>query len=210
MSDEQEECGGATAQTPGEPGDLPPIGPDGWLRWAHRRPSTHCDPRPEGMPIDLLVIHNISLPPGEFGGPWIDDLFLGRLDPAAHPYFPLACAAGRVSAHLLVRRDGTPIQYVSFAHRAWHAGRSRFGERERCNDFSIGIELEGADHRPFEPAQYRVLAAATRAIMDRYPDIVPGRIAGHSEIAPGRKTDPGPCFDWELYRRLIGARAQPA
>lgn len=181
---------------------------DGWLPTAVRRPSPHWDPRPPGTVIDLLVIHSISLPPGELGGDWIDDLFLGRLDPAAHPYFQVACAAGPVSTHLLVRRDGALIQYVSFAHRAWHAGRSRFHGRERCNDFSIGIELEGADHLPFEPVQYRALADATRAIADRYPAIVPERIAGHSDIAPGRKTDPGPHFDWARYRELIGGTGE--
>ncbi len=177
---------------------------DGWLGSAMRRPSPHCDPRPEGTQIDLLVIHNISLPPGELGGAWIDDLFLGRLDPAAHPYFEIACAAGPVSTHLLIRRDGSLIQYVPLGQRAWHAGRSQFDGRERCNDFSIGIELEGADHIPFEPAQYVALARATRGVMARYPGIVPKRIAGHSDIAPGRKTDPGPHFDWGLYRALIG------
>jgi AmpD protein len=149
------------------------------------------------------VIHNISLPPGELGGDWIDDLFLGRLDPDAHPYFVVACAAGPVSTHLLIRRDGTLVQYVPLGQRAWHAGRSLFRGRERCNDFSIGVELEGADHMPFELAQYRTLAVATRAIVARYPAIIPERIVGHSDIAPGRKTDPGPHFDWGLYRELI-------
>jgi N-acetyl-anhydromuramoyl-L-alanine amidase len=176
----------------------------GWLAGAERRPSPNCDPRPPGAVIDLLVIHNISLPPGELGGGWIDDLFLGRLDPAAHPYFEIACAAGPVSTHLLIRRDGAPVQYVPFGQRAWHAGRSHFDGRDRCNDFSIGIELEGADHLPFEPAQYRTLARATIAIMASYPAIVLERIAGHSDIAQGRKTDPGPYFDWALYRELIG------
>jgi AmpD protein len=178
------------------------IDPDGWLRSALRRPSPHCDSRPEGAEIDLLVIHNISLPPGELGGGWIDDLFMGRLDPAAHPYFTVACAAGPVSTHLLIRRDGALIQYVPLGKRAWHAGRSLFLGRERCNDFSVGIELEGADHIPFELVQYRALARATRAIVARYPAIVPERIVGHSDIAPGRKTDPGHFFDWGLYREL--------
>lgn len=176
---------------------------NGWLGAAVRRPSPHRDPRPAGTEIDLLVIHNISLPPGELGGAWIDDLFLGRLDPTAHPYFEIACAAGPVSAHLLIRRDGSLIQYVPLAQRAWHAGRSQFDGRERCNDFSIGIELEGADHIPFEPVQYATLAGATRLIMAHYPAIVLERIVGHSDIAPGRKTDPGPHFDWSGYRKLI-------
>jgi AmpD protein len=180
---------------------------DGWLGCAMRRPSPHCDARPDGAAIDLLVIHNISLPPGELGGGWIDDLFLGRLDPTAHPYFAVARAAGPVSTHLLIRRDGALVQYVALAQRAWHAGRSLFMGRERCNDFSIGVELEGADDIPFEPVQYRALARATRAIVARYPAIVPERIVGHSDIAPGRKTDPGPQFDWRLYRELIGDAA---
>lgn len=181
------------------------IGPDGWLAAAVRRPSPNCDPRPPGTAIDLLVVHNISLPPGEFGGPAIDDLFLGRLDPDAHPYFAVAAAAGPVSTHLLIRRDGALIQYVPFTLRAWHAGRSAYGGRERCNDFSIGIELEGTDTLPFEPAQYRVLVDCTRAILATYPGIGTGRITGHRDIAPGRKTDPGPCFDWAHYRSLLAA-----
>lgn len=183
---------------------VPSIDPDGWLATAERRPSPNCDARPPRASIDLLVIHNVSLPPGEFGGPAIDDLFRGRLDPAAHPDFPIAAAAGPVSTHLLIRRDGTLIQYVPFTRRAWHAGRSVFGGRERCNDFSIGIELEGTDTLPFEPIQYEVLARATRAILAAYPAISPGRVTGHSDIAPGRKTDPGPCFDWVYYRGLLG------
>jgi AmpD protein len=182
---------------PGDGADAT-LGAPGWISEAERRPSTHWDQRPEGTPIDLLVIHNISLPPGEFGGPWIDDLFLGRLDPLAHPYFALAAAA-RVSAHLLIRRDGHLVQYVPFALRAWHAGRSCFQGREGCNDFSIGIELERDDHTPFEPHQYRTLIRATRTIMAQYPAIGPERIRGHSDIAPGRKTDPGPYFDWTRY-----------
>ena len=189
----------------GLPADRPAmhIDPAGWLSVAARHPSPHCDDRPQGAPIDLLVIHNISLPPGEFGGSAIDDLFLGRLDPAAHPWFAIACAAGPVSTHLLIRRDGALIQYVPFQRRAWHAGRSSFSGRERCNDFSIGIELEGTDTAPFEPAQYDSLVCATRTIVTRYPAIGPERIAGHSDIAAGRKTDPGPWFDWTLYRELI-------
>ena len=179
------------------------IDPAGWLAGAARRPSPHCDDRPDGAPIDLLVIHNISLPPGEFGGGAIDDLFLGRLDPAAHPWFAIAAAAGPVSTHLLIRRDGRLIQYVPCRRRAWHAGRSSFDGRARCNDFSIGIELEGTDTEAFAPVQYAALARCTRAIRERYPAITADRIAGHSDIAPGRKTDPGPCFDWQLYRELL-------
>jgi N-acetyl-anhydromuramoyl-L-alanine amidase len=175
----------------------------GRLSGADQRSSPWCDDRPVDAPIDLLVIHNISLPPGEFGGQWIDDLFLGRLDAAAHPYFVEAAAAGPVSTHLLIRRDGQLIQYVPCGRRAWHAGRSSYGGRERCNDFSIGIELEGTDDLPFEPIQYQVLTNCTLAILTRYPAMTPERIAGHSDIAPGRKTDPGPCFDWGLYRGMI-------
>lgn len=174
----------------------------GWLADARRLPSAHCDDRPDPQDISLLVIHNISLPPRIFGGPWIDDLFLGRLDPGAHPYFA-EIAALRVSAHLLIRRDGRITQYVPFEKRAWHAGASCFGEREACNDFSIGIELEGADDIPYTAAQYAQLAAVTRALQLGYPAITPERITGHSDIAPGRKTDPGPAFDWAAYRRMI-------
>lgn len=201
--------------TGGEPPSVIGSGPGGnaasvwsesdWVPGAERRPSTHWDRRPEGAAVDLLVIHSISLPPGEFGGPWIDDLFLGRLDPAAHPYFAVATAGGRVSAHLLIRRDGLLIQYVPLSLRAWHAGSSSFQGRERCNDFSIGIELEGDERTPFEPVQYQTLIRATHLIMDRYPAIEPGRIQGHSDIAPGRKTDPGPFFDWDLYLSALGA-----
>jgi len=155
--------------------------------------------------IDLLVVHNISLPPGEFGGPWIDDLFLGRLDPTRHPYFAVAAAAGPVSTHLLIRRDGRLIQYVPLDLRAWHAGRSCFEGREACNDFSIGVELEGDDETPYQPAQYRTLIRATQVIMAAYPAIKPNRIRGHNEIAPGRKTDPGPSFDWDLYRDALSS-----
>jgi N-acetyl-anhydromuramoyl-L-alanine amidase len=180
-----------------------PIDPAGWLAGAVRRSSPNQDQRPPGTRIDLLVIHNISLPPGSFSGNWIDDLFLDRLDPLAHPYFR-AIAGVRVSAHLLIRRDGQVIQYVPFERRAWHAGISQFRGRERCNDFSIGIELEGTDHIPYTDVQYERLADCTRRIMLRYPDITEERIAGHDEIAPNRKTDPGPAFDWTRYRDSIG------
>lgn len=177
------------------------IDPEGWLRSACRRPSPNQNERPAGTVIDLLVIHAISLPPGEFGGPWIDDLFLNRLDPGAHPYFA-AIADNPVSAHLLIRRGGEVIQYVPFERRAWHAGVSSFQGRARCNDYSIGIELEGSDEVPFTDAQYRSLVACTRAIRGRYP-ITTERIVGHAAIAPGRKTDPGPCFDWARYREML-------
>jgi len=154
------------------------------------------------MAVDLLVIHGISLPPGDFGGPWIDDLFLNRLDSAAHPYFR-GIAHLRVSSHLTIRRDGELVQYVDLHKRAWHAGISSFQGREVCNDFAIGIELEGTDRIPYEDIQYRVLAEATGAIRAHFPAIVPESIVGHSDIAPGRKTDPGPAFDWGCFRTLV-------
>ena len=175
---------------------------EGWLKTAERVPSPNWNQRPADIPIDLLVIHNISLPPGEFGGPWIDALFQNRLDPAAHPSF--ADIAGlEVSAHLLIRRDGRLIQYVPLQLRAWHAGLSSFRGRSGCNDFSIGIELEGSDDLPFEEAQYATLERVTREIMALYPAITQERITGHSDIAPGRKTDPGPHFDWQRYLRSL-------
>lgn len=175
---------------------------EGILEHARQRPSPNCDQRPEGAEIDLLVIHNISLPPGRFGGPWIEDLFLNRLNPEAHPYFRNIYRQ-QVSPHLLIRRDGELIQYVPLHLRAWHAGVSCFQGRERCNDFSIGIELEGSDDIPFTNPQYRTLANTTREIVRRYPQITPDRITGHSDIAPDRKTDPGPAFDWPHYQRLL-------
>jgi N-acetyl-anhydromuramoyl-L-alanine amidase len=162
-------------------------------------PSPNCDERPAGTSVDLLVIHAISLPPGEFGGPAIEALFTNTLDAAGHPYFA-GIADLKVSTHFLVRRDGRVIQFVPCAKRAWHAGASRWMGRERCNDFSIGIELEGTDDVPFEPAQYTTLAGLTDALAAAYPL---GQIAGHSDVAPGRKTDPGPCFDWPRYQASI-------
>jgi len=175
----------------------------GWLVGAVRRPSPNQDQRPEGVTVDLLVLHNISLPPGEFGGPWIDDLFLNRLDPQTHPYFQ-DIAALRVSSHLLIRRDGSLIQYVPLHRRAWHAGVSEFQGRPRCNDYSIGIELEGTDRLGFTDAQYQRLIETVVEIRRCYPLITPERITGHSDIAPGRKTDPGPAFDWKRLRLAIG------
>lgn len=150
--------------------------------------------------VSLLVIHNISLPAGKFGGPFIEDLFCNRLDAKADPSFA-SIAALNVSAHLLIRRDGSVIQFVPFNRRAWHAGVSSFEGRSQCNDFSIGIELEGADDQPFSQLQYWCLVRVTQTLMYYYPLITPQRITGHSDIAPDRKTDPGPCFDWEYYLR---------
>ncbi len=161
--------------------------------------SPHCDERPEGERISLLVIHNIALPPGEYGGPWIDDLFMGRLDPRAHPFFE-DIAALEVSSHYLIRRDGSLTQYVPTEKRAWHAGVSSWKGRERCNDFSIGIELEGSDDVPFSEPQYGTLIALTRELFARHGTL---DIVGHSDIAPGRKTDPGPWFQWERFRAAL-------
>ena len=168
--------------------------------------SPHCDARPAGVLPDLIVIHGISVPAGQFGGPWIDRLFAGDLPVATHPQFA-ALAALRVSAHVLIRRDGTATQYVPFGSRAWHAGVSSYEGRQSCNDFSIGIELEGTDALPYEEAQYHSLAALVRALCCAYPDLSFQRITGHSDIAPGRKSDPGPAFDWPRLRRLLAQHA---
>ena len=162
--------------------------------------SPHCDERPEGVLPELIVIHGISLPPGEFGGAWIDDLFLGRLDAAAHPYFA-EIAHLRVSAHLLIRRDGGVTQYVPFHLRAWHAGVSSFAGRAGCNDFSMGIELEGTDEIPYTEAQYAALAKVIAALSVAFPSL--RAIAGHEDIAPGRKTDPGASFVWAHLAALL-------
>jgi len=164
-------------------------------------PSPNCDPRPEGMAPEVLVIHSISLPPGQFGGPGIEQLFCNHLNPEEHPYYR-EIQNMQVSAHFLVRRNGEVIQFVPLHRRAWHAGQSSCEGRTRVNDFSIGIELEGADDQPFEPAQYQALAELTHAIRQIYPAITPERIYGHADISPGRKTDPGPSFDWQRYRAL--------
>ena len=161
--------------------------------------SPNCDERPAGAGIELIVIHAISLPPGQFGGAGVEELFTNRLDPSAHPYYA-GIAHLRVSAHFLVRRDGALVQFVPCLKRAWHAGESSFRGRPRCNDYSIGIELEGTDDVPFEAAQYTVLADLTGALQRAYPI---GDVAGQSDVAPGRKTDPGPHFDWARYRALL-------
>ncbi len=163
-------------------------------------PSPNFDDRPADAVVDLLVVHNISLPPGEFGGPGIVDLFMNRLDPAAHPYYG-GIAHLQVSAHFLVRRDGELIQFVACAKRAWHAGESTWRGRDRCNDYSLGIELEGADDQPFADIQYGQLARLVEMLHVAYPGL---EIVGHSDIAPGRKTDPGPCFDWPRLWELVG------
>lgn len=175
---------------------------NGRLSLARQVPSPNCDTRPPGIVISLLVIHGISLPPGQFGGDEIEKLFCNCLDPQAHPYFE-GISHLRVSAHLLIRRDGKILQFVPFEQRAWHAGVSHFEGREACNDFSIGIELEGTDELAYTDAQYAQLGAVTNALMCNYPEITPARIAAHSDIAPGRKTDPGPAFDWQRYHMSL-------
>lgn len=174
----------------------------GWFEGAEQQPSPHFNQRPANEDIDLLVIHNISLPPGQFGSSDITDFFLGHLEVARHPFFR-QIEDLRVSAHCLVRRDGQVIQYVAFDDRAWHAGVSSFDGREGCNDFSIGIELEGTDDCPYTDEQYQALAGLTMTLQQQYSRISNDRIVGHSDIAPGRKTDPGPAFDWLRYKALI-------
>ncbi|MEC4747861.1 1,6-anhydro-N-acetylmuramyl-L-alanine amidase AmpD [Methylomicrobium sp. Wu6] len=173
-----------------------------WLSGVTRLESPNFDDRPGADDISLIVIHCISLPPGEFGHPYIDQLFLNRLDAAAHPYFE-SIHQLQVSAHLLIKRNGEITQYVPFDKRAWHAGASSYQGRERCNEFSIGIELEGTETTAYTDAQYRQLAAAITALLETYPKLSKQRIAGHSDIAPGRKTDPGATFDWAKLRQLL-------
>ncbi len=176
----------------GAPGGLPALDREGWLAGARRVPSPNCDVRPEGEDIRLVVIHNISLPPGEFGGPGVEQLFTNRLDADAHSYYA-AIRYLRVSAHFFIRRDGELVQFVPCGLRAWHAGASSWRGRERCNDFSIGIEMEGTDSLPFTDAQYAALNRLLASLARHYGI---EELAGHADIAPGRKTDPGPYFDW--------------
>ena len=175
----------------------------GWLLDIEKHQTEHFSLRPKNTAVSLLVIHNISLPPGKFGGSHITDFFLGRLQVDADPYFE-EIAELRVSAHCLIQRDGNIVQYVSFDDMAWHAGVSTYKEKERCNDFSIGIELEGTDELPYTDAQYQQLAVLTKSLIRYYPNIE-HNIAGHCDIAPIRKTDPGESFDWALYKRLLAA-----
>lgn len=170
---------------------------EGWYRFAHHQPSPNFGPRPNGVTADLLLLHSISLPPGVFGGPDIVNLFLNRLDWDAHPYFK-SIEGLQVSAHFLVGRDGRLWQFVSCDDRAWHAGVSSWHGRSNCNDFSIGIELEGIEGGLFEPCQYETLISLCHRLTERYPI---RQVAGHEHVAPGRKTDPGPGFDWSLLRR---------
>jgi N-acetyl-anhydromuramoyl-L-alanine amidase len=178
----------------------------GLMQGARHVASPNFDARPSGVVADLIVVHGISLPPGEFGGPWIDRLFSNSLPPDMHPYFAEIDGL-RVSSHLLVARDGGLTQFVSFTDRAWHAGESRYEGRTACNDFSIGVELEGVDTLPYEAAQYDTLGEVVAALCDAYPRLSAERLVGHSDISPGRKTDPGPAFDWErAHRRISAAR----
>lgn len=181
----------------------PDIDAGHWLRGALPRPSPNCNDRPRQDDIGLVVIHGITVPPGQFGTGLVEALFLNTLDLTSHPAF--ADLEGvRVSAHLFIDRDGAVTQFVPFHRRAWHAGVSSFGGRENCNDFAIGIELEGTDDAPYDDAQYERLTGVLQALFLRYPQLSPSRVVGHAEIAPGRKTDPGPAFDWQ---RLLATLA---
>jgi AmpD protein len=172
----------------------------GLLAGARRVDTPNADARPAGFRPELIVLHGISLPPGEYGGPWIDRLFENALPPDGHPYFATIQQL-RVSSHVLIDRTGALTQYVPFHQRAWHAGQSYWRGRGNCNDFSIGIELEGTDEEPYDPRQYAALVPLIVALQQAYPGLAEGWIAGHSDIAPGRKTDPGPAFDWERLER---------
>ncbi|MDF2691516.1 MAG: N-acetylmuramyl-L-alanine amidase, negative regulator of AmpC, AmpD [Gammaproteobacteria bacterium] len=174
----------------------------GWVEGLRHCPSPFYNERPANALINLLVIHNISLPPGEFGGHEIEDFFQGKLEHSKHPYFE-SIKELKVSAHFVIKRSGEIVQFVSVFDRAWHAGKSSFQGKENCNDYSIGIELEGTDDIAFSEQQYQALAKLSHLIMQNFPGITLHRIAGHSDIAPGRKTDPGPCFDWDYYREMM-------
>jgi N-acetyl-anhydromuramoyl-L-alanine amidase len=173
-----------------------------WLVPATHIPSPNFNQRPDDNDISLCVIHCISLPPQHFGGEYIEQLFCNRLNPEDNPYFQEIYQL-QVSAHLLIRREGEIIQFVPFHQRAWHAGQSHYQGRENCNDFSIGIELEGTETMPYTPVQYQQLACVIRLLCQHYPQLTPNRITGHSDIAPQRKTDPGASFDWETLRCLL-------
>ena len=173
-----------------------------WIKNIRRVKSPNFDERPADMPVSLIVVHGISLPPKHYGGNYIDQLFTNCLDPEKHPYFR-EIEHLRVSSHLLINRKGALTQYVPFNKRAWHAGRSEFEGCPECNDYSIGIELEGCDEEPYEEAQYRKLAAVAQRLMAAWPGITRERIKGHSDVSPGRKTDPGPAFDWKYFYNLL-------
>jgi len=173
-----------------------------WIKNIRQVNSPNYDDRPSNFDISLVVIHGISLPPGEYGGPYIDQLFTNALDSSKHPYF-VQIQSMKVSAHLLINRSGVVTQYVSFDKRAWHAGESEFQGCRDCNDFSIGIELEGSDDDSYETIQYERLSAITIMIMKSWPSVTPERISGHNDISIGRKTDPGPFFDWDYFYNLL-------
>ena len=175
---------------------------DGWWPVARRLVSPNANLRPPSTQVSLLVIHNISLPPGQYGGCYVEQFFTNQLDPGAHPYFA-TIHSSQVSAHCMIDRLGQAVQFVPFHQRAWHAGRSSFDGVPECNDYSIGIELEGTDHQAYSANQYQTLVRLTRDLMRNFPAITQDRIVGHSDIAPGRKTDPGPAFNWALYRQLL-------
>lgn len=174
----------------------------GLVNEARQKASPNFDRRPRETDISLIVIHGISLPPGEFGGNHIDQLFCNELDPNAHSYFK-KIEGLKVSSHFLIRRDGELVQYVPVHQRAWHAGVSSFEKRDNCNDFSVGIELEGDDHTPYTDDQYQELSNLINSLIQSYPMLNEKNIAGHSDIAPGRKTDPGDAFDWDKLRKLL-------
>ena len=178
---------------------------DGWLRRARSARSPNFGPRPESMQVDLVVLHSISLPPGEYGGDAIERLFANELDWNTHPYFEKIRGL-TVSSHFLIRRDGELVQFVSCDDRAWHAGASHWAGRDDCNDFSVGIELEGADDVPYTDVQYEALATLIKALRRAYPKLRRTDVVGHSHVSPGRKTDPGPAFDWDRLTRLLAAR----
>jgi AmpD protein len=175
---------------------------NGWFEMAERCISPNFNARPAGQKPQLLVIHNISLPPKQYGGGYIERFFQNQLEPTEHPYFE-EIAHLEVSAHFLIRRDGSLVQFVSCDARAWHAGVSCYQGRDNCNDFSIGIELEGCDDEPYKDEQYTSLTQLTNAVMAAYPLISPSRVTGHEDIAPGRKTDPGKAFDWPRYKASL-------
>ncbi len=181
----------------------------GLIRPAEQCPSPNQDDRPEGCEPELIVIHGISLPPGEFGGSYVEQLFTNRLDWDAHPYFA-EIRGLKVSSHIYIKRDGSLIQFVPFNRRAWHAGASCYRDREDCNDFSIGIELEGDDTTPYSDIQYDVLVRAVCALQATYASLNARRIAGHCDVSPHRKSDPGPAFDWlRLYDGLSNNAGKP-
>lgn len=180
------------------------INHQGWIKGADIIPSPNFETRPENCEIDLIVVHAISLPPGQYGGGHVEQLFTNCLDPQEHDYFA-EIEGMKVSAHCLIERSGRLIQFVSFQDRAWHAGVSCWHDRENCNDFSIGIELEGCDDEGYEQAQYEQLARLVISLRKHYPALSPQSICGHSDISPGRKTDPGPYFDWNKLNKLINS-----